>query len=62
MYEKGGDRMDQKSVDKMFSALSPQQQQYIREILSDKNKTQQILSSPQAQAIMKKLSEDKKNG
>ncbi len=54
--------MDQKSVDKMFSALSPEQQQYIKDILADKNRTKQILQSPQAQAIMKKLSEDKKNG
>ena len=51
--------MDQNSVNKMFNNLSPEQQKKIQQILSDKEQTEKILSSPQAQAIMKQLMGEK---
>ncbi len=51
--------MDQESVKKMFSNLSPEQKKKIEQILADKNQTEKILSSPKAQALMKKLTEEK---
>ena len=43
------------SLEKLFNSLSPEQQKQVQNILSDKNKTEEILKSPQAQAILKKL-------
>lgn len=43
----------------MFDNLSPEQQKKIEKILSDKSETEKILSSPQAQAIIKKLMGEK---
>lgn len=54
--------MDKNSTEKLFSNLSPQQQKQVQNILADKNKTQQILSTPQAQALLKKLMGDNHNG
>lgn len=51
--------MDQNSVNKIFNNLSPEQQKKIEQILSDKNQTEKILSSPQAQALLKKLMGEK---
>ena len=54
--------MDEKSVNKMFSGLSPEQQEQVRRILSDEKRTREILNTPQAQMLMKKLTGDGKNG
>ena len=56
---KGGDTMDQNSVSKMFNSLSPEQQKQVEKILSDKTQTEKILSSPQAQALLKKIMGEK---
>ncbi len=47
--------MDKNSVDQLFSKLSEEDRKKVEQILADKNKTQQILNTPQAQALMKKL-------
>jgi len=49
------ERHDKESTEKLFQSLSPEQQKQVQNILSDKNKTAEILNSPQAQAILKKL-------
>lgn len=51
--------MDQNSVSKMFNSLSPEQQKQVEKILSDKTQTEKILSSPQAQALLKKIMGEK---
>ncbi len=51
--------MDKDSVNKMFNNLSKEQQKKVQSILADKNQTEKILQSPQAQAILKKLMGDK---
>ena len=51
--------MNENSVKKMFDNLSPEQHKQVEKILSDKSETERILSSPQAQAIIKKLMEEK---
>ncbi len=51
--------MDNKSVEQLFQQLSDKDRQKVEQILADKNKTQQILNTPQAQALMKKLMGDK---
>lgn len=43
------------NVDDIISALNPEQQQKLNSILSDKAKTEKILSSPAAQHIIKQL-------
>ncbi len=40
--------------------LTPNQTKKLNEIMSDKSALQQLLSTPQAQQLLKKLSEDKK--
>ena len=47
--------MDQNSVNQLFQSLSPEQQKQVQDILSDKEKTREILNTPQAQALIKKL-------
>ncbi len=54
--------MDQKSTEKLFAGLSPEQQKQVQNILADQNKTQQILQTPQAQALLKKLMGENHNG
>ncbi len=51
--------MDQKSTEKLFQKLSAEQQKQVQSILSDKSKTEEILKTPQAQAILKKLMGEK---
>ena len=51
----GGDTMDEKSVSKLFSGLSGEQQRKVKNILADKEQTERILSSPQARELLKKL-------
>lgn len=54
--------MDNKDVNKLFGSLSPEQQKKVQNILSDKTQTEKILQTPQAQALLKKLMGDNKNG
>jgi hypothetical protein len=54
--------VEQKDVSKMFGNLSPEQQKKVKNILSDKNKTEEILKTPQAQELLRKLMGDNKNG
>ena len=45
----------EKSVSKLFSGLSGEQQRKVKNILADKEQTERILSSPQARELLKKL-------
>ncbi|MBQ5563105.1 MAG: hypothetical protein IIT39_06940 [Clostridia bacterium] len=49
------DKMDKQGTEKLFNKLSPEQQKQVQDILSDKEKTREILNTPQAQALIKKL-------
>ena len=54
------DAMAKKDMNGVMSALSPEQAKELKEVLSDKVKLQQIMSSPHAQQIMKALNKDGK--
>ena len=54
--------MNSKDVDKLFEKLSPEQQKKVNNILADKARTEKILKSPQAQALLKKFMGENKNG
>ncbi len=45
--------------DFLMKKLNPSQSQRLQEVLSDKNALQQLLSTPQAQELLKKFTEDK---
>ena len=47
-------------IDKMLSKLSPAQAKSLQKILSDKNATRQLLSTPQAQKLLMKILGEKK--
>ncbi len=51
--------MDKNSVDKLFQSLPPEQRKKVESILADKNQTEKLLNTPQAQALLKKLMGDK---
>lgn len=51
--------MDQKSVEKLWQSLSDEQRKRVESILSDKNQTEKLLSTPQAKELMKKLTGEK---
>lgn len=53
------DQMDRQHTEKLFQQLSPEQQKQVQSILSDKSRTEEILKTPQAQAILKKLMGEK---
>ncbi len=55
-------KMDKKGVDKLFGSLSQEQQKQVQNILADKTQTEKILQTPQAQALLKKLMGEGKNG
>ena len=54
------DAMAKKDINGVMSALSPEQAKELKEVLSDKAKLEQIMSSPHAQQIMKALNKDGK--
>lgn len=54
--------MNEKDVSRLFNSLSEEQRKKVEAILSDKQQTQRILSSPQAAEILKMLSKDKFDG
>jgi len=47
-------------IEKMLSKLSPAQARSLQKILSDKNATKQLLSTPQAQKLLMKILGEKK--
>lgn len=51
--------MDQKQVDSLFQSLSPEQRKQVENILADRSKTEKLLQTPQAQALLKKLMGEK---
>ncbi len=51
--------MDKNSVDKLFGSLSEEDRKRVESILADRKKTEQVLNTPQAQELMKKLMGDK---
>lgn len=48
------------NIDKMISKLSPAQAKSLQKILSDKNATRELLSTPQAQKLLMKILGEKK--
>ena len=48
------------SVDALLSRLSPAQAKSLQKILSDKNATRELLSTPQAQRLLMKILGEKK--
>ena len=51
--------MDKKNVDKLFESLSEKKQKKVESILADRRKTEEIMKTPQAQALLKKLMGEK---
>ena len=51
--------MDKKSAEKLFGSLSDEERRKVESILADKNKTEQIMNTPQAQALLRKLMGEK---
>ncbi len=49
-------QLENGSFDKAMSSMPPQQAQMLRQALSDPKTAEKILSTPQAQAIYKKIS------
>lgn len=51
--------MDKKNVDKLFESLSGEDRKKVESILADRHKTEEIMKTPQAQALLKKLMGEK---
>lgn len=51
--------MQNGDMSKMLNNMDKKQAEKVQEILSDKEKTEKLLSTPQAQALLKKLMGDK---
>jgi hypothetical protein len=51
--------MQNGDMSKMFNNMDKKQAEKIQSILNDKEKTEKLLSTPQAQALLKKLMGDK---
>ena len=49
------DSKNQAKVEKMLNGLSDKQAEQLKNVLADPKKSQEILNSPAAQALMKKL-------
>lgn len=49
------DNEGQKKVNDMLSKLSPQDQEKLHKLLADKEATDKLLATPQAQALMHQL-------
>lgn len=49
----------QDAQDYLMKQLKPDQSKRLQEVLSDKNAMEQLLSTPQAQALLKKFTEGK---
>ena len=47
--------MDKKNVNELFNKLSDEEKKKVESILADKQKTEEIMKTPQAQAQLKKL-------
>lgn len=57
----GDGKFNKEKVAAMINKLSPDQKKQLDSILNDKEATKRLLASPQAQAIMKSLSNGKGN-
>ena len=57
--EKLKQNMQNGDMSKVLNNMSPKQANKINEILNDKEKTEKLLKTPQAQALLKKLMGDK---
>ena len=53
------EKTKQGAEDYLMKHLKPEQSKKLQDILSDKNAIEQLLSTPQAQSLLKKLMEDK---
>ncbi len=51
--------MDKNSAEKLFGSLSDEDKKRVESILADRKKTEQVLKTPQAQALLKKLMGEK---
>ncbi len=51
--------MNKQDISKLMSQLSPEDNKKLQDILSDKEKLQKILSTPQAKSLMKQFGMDK---
>ena len=51
--------MQNGDMSKMFNNMDKKQAEKVQSILNDKQKTEKLLSTPQAQALLKKLMGDK---
>lgn len=49
-------------AEQLIKSLKPEDARKLSELLADKEATRQLLSTPQAQQLMKKLFGDKRNG
>ena len=49
----------QGAEDYLMKQLKPEQSRKLQDILSDKTAIEQLLNTPQAQSLLKKLTEDK---
>nr|WP_317413431.1 hypothetical protein [uncultured Solibaculum sp.] len=47
-------------LEKLFSSLSPQQQKRLTRLMNDRQAAEQALNSPQAQQILRNLTQEKK--
>ena len=47
-------------LEKLFSSLSPQQQKRLTRLMNDRQAAEQALNSPQAQQLLRNLTQDKK--
>ncbi len=57
--EKLKQNMQNGDMSKVLNNMNPKQANKINEILNDKEKTEKLLKTPQAQALLKKLMGDK---
>lgn len=53
--EKLADTVNNKGIDELASKLSPADRAKFQAVVSDKNKLEQMLNSPQAQQLIEKL-------
>ena len=51
----GNDQKQNASLEKILSQLNPSQASKLQAVLSDRQATKQMLATPQAQALLKKL-------
>lgn len=55
------DAVNRGKIDNILNSLNPKDSQKLKEVLSDKAAANRLLSTPQAQMLLKKLLKDKEN-